>query len=57
MVFRRKMIQTGPGYRHFRLSIPGEVARALHAANGEDLNLELTETDEGKPVLLIYGDD
>lgn len=51
------MIQTGPGYRAFRLSIPGEIARALGAANGEEMNLELVKTDTGKPVLVVYGGD
>ena len=56
-MYRRKLIMTGPGYQHFRLSIPGEVARALHAENGEELNLELASTDDGKTILIVYGDD
>jgi hypothetical protein len=56
-VYRRKMIKTGPEHRHYRLSIPREIARALHAGNGEELNLELTETSDGKQVLIVYGDD
>jgi len=56
-VYRRKMIKTGPGYQHFRLSIPGEVARALHAENGAELNLSLVSTDDGQTILIVYGDD
>jgi len=57
LLYRRKMILTGPGYQHFRLSIPGEVARALHAENGEELNLELVSTDCGETILIVSRGD